>query len=139
MKKSLNITRSLSKLWKSSIKDEGKKVETKRLSCLISCHLLFKFHCSLFVCRIKQAERSEPAAQISEYHLVKSGILDKDVVHVQDLVKSLGRKGYQTEILKKLRKNKVLSKPLEKPVAERVSYFIELFYTIYSYVNKNIS
>jgi len=68
-------------------------------------------------------ERSEPATQVSEYHLVKSGVSDKDVIRVQDLAKSLGRKGYQTEIIKKLRKSKVLSKPLEKPAAERVSCF----------------
>ncbi|XP_072763673.1 U3 small nucleolar RNA-associated protein 14 homolog A [Anoplolepis gracilipes] len=74
--------------------------------------------------RIKKAERSEPSIQVSEYHLVKSGVTDKDSVHIQDLVKSLGRKKDQNNISKKLRyiqqKSRVLPKPLEKPAAERI-------------------
>lgn len=74
---------------------------------------------------MKQAERSEPTLEVSEYHLVKSGIIDKDAVCIQDLIGSLGEKGYQSEIARKLRsiqkKSQVLPKPLEKPAAERVN------------------
>lgn len=74
--------------------------------------------------RVKKAERSEPSIQVSEYHLVKSGVTDKDTVRIEDLVKSLGRKGDQNNISKKLRyiqqKSRVLPKPLEKPTAERI-------------------
>lgn len=56
---------------------------------------------------------------------MKSGVTDKDAVRMRDLIKSLGRKGDQSNIIKKLRyiqqKNKVLPKPLEKPAAERVN------------------
>jgi len=73
---------------------------------------------------VKKAERSEPSLEVSEYHLVKSGVTNKDTIHVKDLIKSLERKGDQSNLTKKLRyiqqKNKVLSKPLEKPAAERV-------------------
>lgn len=78
-----------------------------------------------FLDRVKKAERSEPSLEVSEYHLVKSGVTDKDAIRMQDLIKSLGRKGDQSNIIKKLRyiqqKNKVLPKPLEKPAAERVN------------------
>ncbi|RLU20123.1 hypothetical protein DMN91_006729 [Ooceraea biroi] len=74
--------------------------------------------------RIKKAERSEPTIEVSEYHLVKSGISNDNVVRPEDLAKSLGQKGHQHEITKKLRyvrqKCKVLPKPLEKPAAERI-------------------
>ncbi|XP_020287333.1 U3 small nucleolar RNA-associated protein 14 homolog A isoform X2 [Pseudomyrmex gracilis] len=74
--------------------------------------------------RVKKAERSEPTLQVSEFHLVKSAITDKDAIHPQDLVKSLGQKGYQSNITKRFRylqqKTKVLPKPLEKPTAERI-------------------
>ncbi|KAG5339703.1 UT14A protein, partial [Acromyrmex heyeri] len=74
--------------------------------------------------RVKKAERSEPSLEVSEYHLVKSGITNKDTIHVKDLIKSLEQKGDQSNLTKKLRyiqqKNKVLSKPLEKPAAERI-------------------
>lgn len=77
---------------------------------------------------MKKAERSEPTLEVSEFHLVKSGITNKDVVKVRDLVKSLGQKGYQSEITKKVRsvqqKNRILSKPLEKPSAEKVNCVI---------------
>lgn len=74
--------------------------------------------------RVKKAERSEPSLEVSEYHLVKSGVTDEDAICVRDLIKSLERKGDQSNIVKKLRylqqKNKVLPKPLEKPAAERI-------------------
>ncbi|KAG5312787.1 UT14A protein, partial [Acromyrmex insinuator] len=74
--------------------------------------------------RVKKAERSEPSLEVSEYHLVKSGVTNKDTIHVKDLIKSLEQKGDQSNLTKKLRyiqqKNKVLSKPLEKPAAERI-------------------
>lgn len=83
-----------------------------------------------FLRRVKKAERSEPSIQVSEYHLVKSGVTDKDSVRIQDLVKSLGRRKDQNNISKKLRyiqkKSRVLPKPLEKPAAERVSCLIKL-------------
>ncbi|KAL6260316.1 hypothetical protein P5V15_007847 [Pogonomyrmex californicus] len=74
--------------------------------------------------RVKKAERSEPSLEVSEYHLVKSGVTDKDAVCVKDLIKSLGKKGDQINVIKRLRyiqqKNKILPKPLEKPAAERI-------------------
>ncbi|XP_066600138.1 U3 small nucleolar RNA-associated protein 14 homolog A isoform X2 [Prorops nasuta] len=73
--------------------------------------------------RIQRPERSEPSLHISEFHLVKSGICNKDAVQIQDLAKSLGKKGYHTEINKRLnaaqKKAKVLCRPLEKLAAER--------------------
>ncbi|XP_032688079.1 U3 small nucleolar RNA-associated protein 14 homolog A-like isoform X2 [Odontomachus brunneus] len=73
--------------------------------------------------RVNKAERSEPTLEVSEFHLVKSAITNKDAVQVRDLVKSLGQKGYQSQITKKLRsiqKSKAIFKPLEKPTAEKV-------------------
>lgn len=74
--------------------------------------------------RVKKPERTEPTLEVSEFHLVKSGISNKDAVSVQNLVKLLGNKGYHTEISKRFnaaqKKTKVLSKPLEKPSADRV-------------------
>lgn len=74
--------------------------------------------------RVKKPERSEPTLEVSEFHLVKSGISDKDAVRVQDLAKSLGKKGHHAEITKKLKsarqKTKLLTKPLEKPAADRI-------------------
>ncbi|XP_032678245.1 U3 small nucleolar RNA-associated protein 14 homolog A-like isoform X2 [Odontomachus brunneus] len=72
--------------------------------------------------RVNKAERSEPTLEVSEFHLVKRAT-NKDAVQVRDLVKSLGQKGYQSQITKKLRsiqKCKTISKPLEKPTAEKV-------------------
>ncbi|XP_011169159.1 U3 small nucleolar RNA-associated protein 14 homolog A [Solenopsis invicta] len=74
--------------------------------------------------RVKKAERSEPSLEVSEYHLVKSGVTDQNTVHTRDLIKHLEQKGDQSNLIKKLRyiqqKNKVLAKPLEKPAAERI-------------------
>ena len=74
--------------------------------------------------RVKKAERSEPTLEVSEFHLVKSGICDRDAVHVHDLAKTLGQKSHHHEITKNLqaikRKIQVLPKPLEKPAADRV-------------------
>ncbi|XP_011877840.1 PREDICTED: U3 small nucleolar RNA-associated protein 14 homolog A [Vollenhovia emeryi] len=74
--------------------------------------------------RVKKAERSEPSLEVSEYHLAKSGATDEDAVRVRDLIESLERTGDQSNTVKRLRyiqqKNKVLSKPLEKPAAERI-------------------
>lgn len=62
--------------------------------------------------------------EVSEFHLVKSGITDQDAVQLDDLAKTLGKKGHHAELSKKLNaekiKAKVLPKPLEKPAAERV-------------------
>ncbi|EFN89503.1 U3 small nucleolar RNA-associated protein 14 homolog A [Harpegnathos saltator] len=74
--------------------------------------------------RMDKAKRSEPTLEVSEFHLVKSGITNKNAVYLPELVSSLGQKGYQSQITKKLRsiqqKSKPISKPLEKPSAERV-------------------
>ncbi|XP_033229808.1 U3 small nucleolar RNA-associated protein 14 homolog A [Belonocnema kinseyi] len=74
--------------------------------------------------RVKKPERSEPSLTISEFHLVKSGVTDDDVIQVSDLVKTLGQKGHHTVIGKQIdaakKKSKILSKPLETPVAERI-------------------
>ncbi|XP_043493693.1 U3 small nucleolar RNA-associated protein 14 homolog A isoform X1 [Polistes fuscatus] len=74
--------------------------------------------------RVKKPERTEPTLEVSEFHLVKSGISDKNAVSVKNLVRSLGNKGYQTELSKKFnavqKKTKVLPKPLEKPSADRI-------------------
>lgn len=83
---------------------------------------------SIFLCRVNKAERSEPTLEVSEFHLVKSGVTrHKDAVQVRDLVKSLGgQKGYQNQITKKfqsIQKSKVISKPLEKPSAVKVNCY----------------
>ena len=75
--------------------------------------------------RVKKAERNEPTLEVSEFHLVKSGISDKDAVRVHDLAKVLGRKGHHLDIAKSLeaakkKKVNVLQKPLEKPAADRI-------------------
>ncbi|XP_018392903.1 PREDICTED: U3 small nucleolar RNA-associated protein 14 homolog A-like [Cyphomyrmex costatus] len=73
---------------------------------------------------MKKAERSEPSLEVSEYNLAKSGVTNKNTTCVKDLIRSLEQKGDQSNLTKKLRyiqqKNKVLSKPLEKPAAERI-------------------
>ncbi|XP_076661483.1 U3 small nucleolar RNA-associated protein 14 homolog A [Halictus rubicundus] len=74
--------------------------------------------------RVKKAERSEPTLEVSEFHLVKSGVSDSNVVHVKDLAKALGKKSHHHEIVKNLesarKKVNVLEKPLEKPAADRI-------------------
>ncbi|XP_014471605.1 PREDICTED: U3 small nucleolar RNA-associated protein 14 homolog A [Dinoponera quadriceps] len=74
--------------------------------------------------RVNKAERNEPTLEVSEYHLVKSGITNKDAVHVGDLLKSLKQKGFQSQISKKVRsvqkKSKHLSKPLPAPLAKKL-------------------
>lgn len=78
--------------------------------------------------RVKKPERNEPTLEVSEFHLVKSGVSDKDTVRVQDLAKSLGKKGNHAEIAKKLQfarqKAKLLTKPLEKPAADRIKRIV---------------
>lgn len=65
---------------------------------------------------------------MSEFHLVKSGISDRDTIQIHDLAKTLGKKGHHLEITKNLQNIKkkihVLSKPLEKPVADKVKIFL---------------
>ncbi|KAK0173193.1 hypothetical protein PV328_006429 [Microctonus aethiopoides] len=74
--------------------------------------------------KIKKPERSEPTLQVSEFHLVKSGIADNDAVCVDELVKTLRGKAHHKDINKKFNITKkqaaVLPKPLEKPAAEKV-------------------
>nr|XP_034189957.1 U3 small nucleolar RNA-associated protein 14 homolog A [Osmia lignaria] len=78
--------------------------------------------------RVKKAERSEPTLEVSEFHLVKSGISDVDTVRVHDLAKVLGKKGHHLDVTKSLesakRKIRVLQKPLEKPAAERIKRIV---------------
>lgn len=74
--------------------------------------------------RVKKVERSEPTLEVSEFHLVKSGVSDIDTVQVNDLAKALGKKSHHLDITKSVhstkRKVRILPKPLEKPAAERV-------------------
>ncbi|XP_043278715.1 U3 small nucleolar RNA-associated protein 14 homolog B [Venturia canescens] len=74
--------------------------------------------------RVKKPQRSEPSLEVSEFHLVKSGISDKDAVHIEELAQTLGGKGHHADISKKLQtarqKTKVLPKPLEKPAADKL-------------------
>ncbi|XP_076753011.1 U3 small nucleolar RNA-associated protein 14 homolog A [Xylocopa sonorina] len=74
--------------------------------------------------RIKKAVRSEPTLEVSEFHLVKSGISDRDAVQIRDLARALGKKGHHFEVTKNLqaaqKKVSVLPKPLEKPEADRI-------------------
>ncbi|XP_076632957.1 U3 small nucleolar RNA-associated protein 14 homolog A [Colletes latitarsis] len=78
--------------------------------------------------RVKKAERSEPTLEVSEFHLVKSGISDRDAVYMNDLSKALGRKGHHLDITKNIKfarnKSNILKKPLEKPVAERIKRIV---------------
>lgn len=78
--------------------------------------------------RIKKAERSEPTLEVSEFHLVKSGISDRDTIQIHDLAKTLGKKGHHLEITKSLqdikKKIHVLSKPLEKPIADKIKRIV---------------
>lgn len=59
---------------------------------------------------------------------MKSGIADRDAIRVEDLAQTLGGKGSNAEIRKRLyaakSKSKILPKPLEKPIAARVNIFI---------------
>ncbi|XP_068967288.1 U3 small nucleolar RNA-associated protein 14 homolog A [Bombus flavifrons] len=78
--------------------------------------------------RVKKAERSEPTLEVSEFHLVKSGVFDQDAVHVYDLARALGKKGHHHEIIRNLqairKKVQVLPKPLEKPAADRIKRIV---------------
>ncbi|CAK9823893.1 U3 small nucleolar RNA-associated protein 14 homolog A [Anthophora retusa] len=78
--------------------------------------------------RIKRIERSEPTLEVSEFHLVRSGISNKDAVQVQDLAKALGKKGHHLDITKSLTSTKkkidVLPKPLEKPAADKIKRIV---------------
>lgn len=87
---------------------------------------------------IKKPTRSEPAIRRSEFHLVKTNLVDNEseqpsgkssrkaaTVSVPDLVKVLNRTSKHLSIGKELKTNdktkKVLEKPLERPVAERIA------------------
>ncbi|XP_015603966.1 U3 small nucleolar RNA-associated protein 14 homolog A [Cephus cinctus] len=74
--------------------------------------------------RVKKPQRSEPSLEVSEFHLVKSGVSENDAVGLQDLAKTLGQKATHADISKKFsatqNRSKVLAKPLEKPAAERI-------------------
>lgn len=80
---------------------------------------------------ITKASRDEPALKRSEFHLVKSTTDDfgaqaskGDKVNVSDLLNVLNKTSKHLDIGKALRKTsstkKVLPKPLEKPVADRL-------------------
>ncbi|XP_046609106.1 U3 small nucleolar RNA-associated protein 14 homolog A [Neodiprion virginianus] len=74
--------------------------------------------------RVRKAERSEPSLEVSEFHLVQSGIGRGNAVHLRDLAKALGSRATHADISRKLRatqrKSRTLSKPLEKPAAARI-------------------
>ncbi|CAL7943621.1 unnamed protein product [Xylocopa violacea] len=78
--------------------------------------------------RIKKAVRSEPTLEVSEFHLVKSGVSDQDAVQINDLAEALGKKGHHLEVTKNLKaarkKVSVLPKPLEKPVADKIKRIV---------------
>lgn len=78
---------------------------------------------------IRKANRNEAAAKRSEFHLVKSSASTaertiNDKVNVTDLLNVLDKTSKHLDIGKKLKKTsikkKVLPKPLEKPVAEKL-------------------
>ena len=85
---------------------------------------LFYYLYLQIIFRVKKPERTEPSLQVSEFHLVKSGIADKDAIAVHELAKTLRQKSSHVEISKKINtaryKTSVLEKPLEKPAAEKV-------------------
>lgn len=84
---------------------------------------------------IKKPTRSEPAIRRSEFHLVKTNLAEESeqnnkaskaaTVSVPDLVKVLNRTSKHLSIGKELKTNdktkKVLEKPLERPVADRIA------------------
>ncbi|XP_011504581.1 PREDICTED: U3 small nucleolar RNA-associated protein 14 homolog B [Ceratosolen solmsi marchali] len=74
--------------------------------------------------RVGKVERSEPSLEVSEFHLVKSDIANEDAVKIDELAKTLKKKGDFVDLGKKIEaartKVKVLDKPLEKPAAERI-------------------
>lgn len=74
--------------------------------------------------RVRKAERSEPSLEVSEFHLVKSGVSHGNAVHLGELAKTLGRRATHAEIGRKLKtvekKSRTLRKPLEKPAAARI-------------------
>lgn len=74
---------------------------------------------------MRKPERSEPSLQVSEFHLIKSGISDSDAIDVKALARTLRQKSSHVQISKKVNVAQeevpVLKKPLEKPAAERVS------------------
>ena len=85
----------------------------------------FQFYLRIIIFfRVKIPERTELSSKQTEFHLVKSGVSDKNFVSTDNLVKSLGDQGYHAKINKKLQsaknKSKVIPKPLEKPAAAKV-------------------
>lgn len=84
---------------------------------------------------IKKPTRSEPAIRRSEFHLVKTNLAEESeqntksrkaaTVSVPDLVKVLNKTSKHLSIGKELKTNdktkKVLERPLERPVADRIA------------------
>lgn len=73
--------------------------------------------------RVQSSKCSEPSLEISEYHLVKSGITDKYKIQISDFANTSCRKGRQSKIAKVFNKSKnaqVLPKLLEKPALEKI-------------------
>ncbi|XP_015126488.1 U3 small nucleolar RNA-associated protein 14 homolog A [Diachasma alloeum] len=74
--------------------------------------------------RVKKPSRSEPSLLVSEFHLVKSGVTDKDSVHLTDLLRTLQSNPTHRPITQKIKSlrtaSKVLPKPLERPQAEKL-------------------
>ncbi|XP_063982466.1 U3 small nucleolar RNA-associated protein 14 homolog A [Diachasmimorpha longicaudata] len=74
--------------------------------------------------RVKTPIRSEPSLLVSEFHLVKSGVTDKDSVRLNDLLHTLQSNPTHRPITQKIKSlrttSKVLRKPLERPQAEKL-------------------
>ncbi|XP_008217410.1 U3 small nucleolar RNA-associated protein 14 homolog A [Nasonia vitripennis] len=78
--------------------------------------------------RVKKPDRSEPSLEVSEFHLVKSGITNQNAVEIVDLAKILGEKEHHTDLANQINATKikanVIPKPTEKPTSERIKRVI---------------
>ncbi|XP_011315406.1 U3 small nucleolar RNA-associated protein 14 homolog C [Fopius arisanus] len=73
--------------------------------------------------RLKKPVRSEPSLQVSEFHLVNSGVSNKESVPLKELLHTLENNPTHrplTQKLKSLKTTKALAKPLEKPQADKL-------------------
>lgn len=74
--------------------------------------------------KLKKPSRTEPTLQVSEFNLVKSSTGKKGDVYLKDLTKSLKKTSKHVKLGQQVdavgKKTKTLSKPLEKPQADRI-------------------
>ncbi|XP_074112312.1 U3 small nucleolar RNA-associated protein 14 homolog A [Cotesia typhae] len=74
--------------------------------------------------KIKKSERNELTSEISEFHLVRSGITDNEPVRLENLVNTLRGQDQSLKLSNQFKatkkRAKILPKPLEKPVDERL-------------------